>query len=193
MNVDKLVNWGHNTLSYLDYEKSKDAKEFDKSTLYEKLGWIYGFRDKLKDWKILVDIVETANNYINFVGLFKNVHKDLEDELSEFTAGMVKIGEKPIEKFHLKNVPGKSAQNIFCFKINKGWAIVMISGMYIIFSHFFEEIIVCLNLKKILNDRHSRALLPNLLNFLKKVEINGKLNIWRLNTKQSFYQIRFIT
>ena len=85
MNVDKLVHWGHNTLSYLDYEKSKDAKEFEKSTLHQKLGWIYGFREKLKDWKILVDIVETAGNYINFVGLFKNIHEDLEDELSHFT------------------------------------------------------------------------------------------------------------
>lgn len=73
-------------LSYLDYEKSKDAKEFEKSMLYKKLGWIYEFSEKLKDWKILVDIVETGSNYINFVGLFKNTHKDLEDELSEFTA-----------------------------------------------------------------------------------------------------------
>lgn len=86
MNVDKLVHWGHNTLCYLDYEKSRDAQKFEKSTLYQKLGWIYGFRDKLKDWKILVDMVETANNYVNFVGLFKNIHKDLEGELSEYTA-----------------------------------------------------------------------------------------------------------
>lgn len=42
-----------------------------------------------------------------------------------------------------------------------------------------------LELKKILNDQHLKALFPNLLNFLKKVGTNGKLNIWGLNTKQS--------
>lgn len=86
MNVDKLINWGHNTLCYLDHEKSKEPKEFEKSTLYKHLGWLSGFGDKLKDWKILVEMIETANNYINFVGLFKNIHEDLEAELSEFAA-----------------------------------------------------------------------------------------------------------
>ena len=86
MNVDKLVEWGHSMLSYLDHEKSKKPKEFEKSTLNKKLGWIYGFRNKLKDWKILVEMIETANNYINFVGLFNNIHQDLEAELSHFTA-----------------------------------------------------------------------------------------------------------
>jgi len=86
MNVDTWVNWGYNTLCYLDHAKSKDPEQFEKSSLCKKLGWLYGFRDKLKDWKILVEIVGTANNYINFVGLFQNIHKDLEDELSEFTA-----------------------------------------------------------------------------------------------------------
>jgi hypothetical protein len=96
MNVDKLIDWGNNTLSYLDHEKSKEPKEFEKSTLYQKLGWIYGFRDKLKDWKILVEMIETANNYINFVGLFKNTHQDLEAELSGFAANE-SFGHIPLE------------------------------------------------------------------------------------------------
>lgn len=88
MNVDKLVDWGNNTLLYLEHEKSNQPNEFEKSALYQKIGWLYGFSEKLKDWKSLVAMIEASNNYINFVGLYKDTHKDFATELSpEFASG----------------------------------------------------------------------------------------------------------
>ncbi len=90
MNVDKLVDWGHTTLLYLDHEKAQHlgdekTKEFESSKLFQKSGWLYKFRDALADWKNLVDTVKSADNYINFMGLSKDIDVYLKAELSGFT------------------------------------------------------------------------------------------------------------
>lgn len=81
MNVDKLVDWGSGKLLYLDLEKEKDPKNFEQSVLYRKLGWLYEFRRNIKEWKVLVAMVKTANEYVNFMGLENGVHEGLNEEL----------------------------------------------------------------------------------------------------------------
>ncbi len=83
MNVDKLVYWGHKTLSYLDHEKTNMPEKFGKDNVYQKLEWLYEFRGNLNDWKNLVDIIKTADKFTNFMGLYKGFHLDLQEELSE--------------------------------------------------------------------------------------------------------------
>lgn len=80
MNLERLVKWGLTTLSYLD---RKDANESENKKFEEKFGWIYSFREHMKDWQTLVELIKTANKYINFVGIYKNFDMDLEEVLSE--------------------------------------------------------------------------------------------------------------
>lgn len=80
MNLDKLVKWGLTTLSYLDL---KDANKSENKKLEEKFGWIYSFREHLKDWQTMVELIKTANKYINFVGIYKNLDMDFEEILFE--------------------------------------------------------------------------------------------------------------
>ena len=83
MNVKELVDWGADVLCRLQLEKEQKAEEFEKGEMYAKFGWIYAFENNLKNWKSLIDIVRTANEFIDFMGLFKGVEEYLEAELSE--------------------------------------------------------------------------------------------------------------
>ncbi len=83
MNVDKLVDWGSGKLLYLDREKEKDPDNFKDGVLFRKLGWLFEFRQNIKEWKVLVSMVKAANEYVNFMGLEKGVHEGLKAELQE--------------------------------------------------------------------------------------------------------------
>jgi hypothetical protein len=84
MNAGELVRWGADVVCRLDVEKAKKGKEdFEETDMYAKFGWIFEFRDDLSDWKSLVEIVEGANAFVGFVGLYRGMHEDLEDWLSE--------------------------------------------------------------------------------------------------------------
>ena len=79
MNIKELVDWGTDVLCHLDL---KETENFESSEMYKKFGWMYDFRDNLKDWKCLVEIIKTANDFSNFMGLYKAMDTDLEEELS---------------------------------------------------------------------------------------------------------------
>ena len=79
MNIKELVDWGTDLICHLDMGKTEN---FESSEIYRKFGWVYDFRDDLKDWKSLVEIIETANDFGNFMGLYKGMDVDLEQELS---------------------------------------------------------------------------------------------------------------
>ena len=83
MNLDKLVNWGAKTLVRLDIEKRKLGKQFESCEMKEKFGWACEYRDQLRDWKSLVDTVDTAASFVNFTGLYKGLDADLRAQLDE--------------------------------------------------------------------------------------------------------------
>jgi hypothetical protein len=80
MNCDRLVKWGMTALSYLDCTDTTQPKN---EKLAEKFGWLHNFSEQLEEWQGLVELIKTANNYINFMGLYKHLDKDLKDVLSE--------------------------------------------------------------------------------------------------------------
>lgn len=86
MNLDKLVDWGSKILLRLDVEKNDRGGDFENGRMYEKFGWVYEYRSQLEDWKRLVEIVETTNRFINFMGLYKGIDADLRRELGELAA-----------------------------------------------------------------------------------------------------------
>lgn len=88
MNAGELVHSGADVVCGLDVEEEKEGKDFKKTDMYSKFGWIREFRYALKDWNHLVEIVDGANAFVDFVGLYKGVHDDLDDYLSEMPASL---------------------------------------------------------------------------------------------------------
>ncbi len=83
MNLDELVNWGAKTLVRLDIEKRELGDQFESCEMKEKFGWVCEYRDRLGDWKSLVDIVDTAASFVNFTGLYKGLDADLRVQSDE--------------------------------------------------------------------------------------------------------------
>jgi hypothetical protein len=81
MNVKELVGWGIDALYHLKLEKKSEA--FESGDMYKKFEWLYDFDDHLNNWKSLIEIIETAHDFVNFMGLYKGLDVDLEAELSE--------------------------------------------------------------------------------------------------------------
>ncbi len=88
MNAGELVRWGSDVVCGLDLEKAEKGEDFEETEMYAKFGWICEFREDLKDWRSLVEIVEGANAFVDFVGLYRGVHEDLDDYLSELPASL---------------------------------------------------------------------------------------------------------
>ena len=74
MNADRLVDWGVDILAPFSTSKKRAG---------EKFGWACAYRDRLRDWKSLVDIVKTATSFVNFMRLYKGIDEDLRDVLYE--------------------------------------------------------------------------------------------------------------
>ncbi len=88
MNAGEVVRRGSDVVCGLDLEKAEKGKDFEETEMYAKLGWICEFRDDLKDWRSLVEIVEGANAFVDFVGLYRGVHEDLDDYLSKLPTSL---------------------------------------------------------------------------------------------------------
>lgn len=83
MNVDVLVKWGCEKLCYLDHQEQGVINQYDVDQVNEKLGWLRQYREHLQDWENLIDLSETTISFINSMGIYKNMHSDLEGHLGE--------------------------------------------------------------------------------------------------------------
>ena len=99
MNAKELVDWGADVLCRLQQEKEQTGEDFEKGEMHAKFGWIREFRDDLSNWKSLVEIVQTATDFIDFMGLFKGVDEYLEAELAEMpeTEKLGRIADELVE------------------------------------------------------------------------------------------------
>jgi hypothetical protein len=79
MNVDVLIHWGQDTLAFLD--RAEENTMFDAEQVEEKLGWITRFRQPLKEWAALLQVVVTTESYIRQRGFYQNIHLELEKRL----------------------------------------------------------------------------------------------------------------
>jgi hypothetical protein len=83
MNVDVLIHWGRDMLAFLD--KAEESTMFEAEQVEEKLGWITRFRQPLKEWEVLLQIVVTTESYIRQRGLYQDIHLELEQRLQPLT------------------------------------------------------------------------------------------------------------
>lgn len=81
LNVDTLINWGQNTVAYLDSHEIKGNSEYDLKQIHEKLGWLNEYRDHLGQWQELIDVVKSVEDYIKFAGIYQGCHIDLSEQL----------------------------------------------------------------------------------------------------------------
>jgi len=75
MNVDVLIDWGRDTLAFLD--RAAESPLFEAEQVAEKLGWITTFRQPLKEWAALLRVVVTTESYIRQRGLYQDIHREL--------------------------------------------------------------------------------------------------------------------
>lgn len=81
MNVDKLVKWGQDMLSYFDKNINND--KFDLIHLNEKLGWLHEYRVHIDGWSNLMNVVGSAVDFVKSVGIYRYCSVDLETEIEE--------------------------------------------------------------------------------------------------------------
>jgi hypothetical protein len=86
MNVDRLIRWGSNVLTFLDQPAQHNSSKFVPEQLNEKLGWLIKFREPLAQWQQLLEVITTAESFVRKQGLYHGSYRDLVKELSKFQA-----------------------------------------------------------------------------------------------------------
>jgi hypothetical protein len=71
MNVDILIRWGTKVLAYLTQPRQPGAEPVTAEELTAAYGWLQDFRDPLRDWGELLQIVETTEQWVRSQGLFR--------------------------------------------------------------------------------------------------------------------------
>lgn len=86
LNVDVLVTWGQKMLAFLDAPQAAREPTFDRELGQEKLGWVTGFRSQLEEWGELFAIIAAAESFVRHHGLYREVHRELEQQLLPLSA-----------------------------------------------------------------------------------------------------------
>lgn len=87
MNVDILIKWGLNILSFLDKQQQQieasNSNKFDSEQLDEKVGWVNRFREQLREWEDLLQIIATTESFVRENGLYHNSHLELKKHMDQ--------------------------------------------------------------------------------------------------------------
>lgn len=81
MNVDVLIQWGQNMLTFLDRQQAGNITLFDPEQVQEKLGWITQFRQPLEEWGKLLQLVTITESFVRQRGLYRGAHLELTERL----------------------------------------------------------------------------------------------------------------
>jgi hypothetical protein len=79
MNIDILIQWGLKILAFLVQQQTEASNKFNYDQLYGKLGWIMTFREELKEWEDLLQIISTTESFVRKNGLYSDCHLELKD------------------------------------------------------------------------------------------------------------------
>jgi len=80
MNIDRLVNWAHQTLAFRDQQAEFPSSNYDQDSLKAKLGWISAYRPRIAQWQEVIHVVESAVSFIRFHGFYRGCQADLARE-----------------------------------------------------------------------------------------------------------------
>lgn len=82
MNVDILIRWGTNLLGYLAQPHRAGQGEVTAERLAEHYGWIMDFREPLRGWGELRQIVGAVEQWVRTQGLYHGCSQALEPRLA---------------------------------------------------------------------------------------------------------------
>lgn len=84
MNLEMLVNWGTNTLAYLDDPRPVTDEPINMKQLREKLGWLCKYRERLVQWHAMMRVVATTLESIRQEGYHRQAEQELRRQLQPF-------------------------------------------------------------------------------------------------------------
>jgi hypothetical protein len=82
MNLNTLVRWGRDALAFLDCPQAVCGEPLDYEGLEKKLGWLREYREALEEWSELLELIETAVEYVRQRGFHGQAAEELRSELT---------------------------------------------------------------------------------------------------------------
>jgi hypothetical protein len=82
MNLDSLVSWGRQVLTFLDNPKPVTTEPVDRETLTTKLSWMRKYREALEEWSELLALVQKTGEYIRQHGFHARAVAELRRQLT---------------------------------------------------------------------------------------------------------------
>ncbi len=82
MNVDILIRWGGHLLEYMEQPQRGGQADVPAERLAEYYGWILDFRNQLRVWGELLQMVEAVEQFVRTQGLSRGCHQALEQLLA---------------------------------------------------------------------------------------------------------------
>ncbi len=89
MNLRPLMAWGFKTLAILDHPGPEVLKYGTKKRLAAKLGWLCQFREALKGWSEMEQVIGVSVDFVRTQGLYRGAARDLRKRLAELSLGPV--------------------------------------------------------------------------------------------------------
>lgn len=83
MNVDLLIHWGDQMLTFLVEQAQMPSAEFEQEQVAEKLAWVTEFREQLAEWDTLLQIVTTTESFVRTEGLYHDCQHELKKRLAK--------------------------------------------------------------------------------------------------------------
>jgi hypothetical protein len=87
MNLRPLIRWGRKTLAIVDDPGSDVLRHGTRQRLDEKLGWLRHFREALKRWSEMEQVIGVSVDFLRTEGLYRGVAKDLRRRLAPLSLG----------------------------------------------------------------------------------------------------------
>jgi hypothetical protein len=82
MNVNILIQWGGNTLTFFARQQKEASSEFDPEQLEKKLGWIARFRELLEEWEEPIQLITVTESFVRKQGLYRDSSLELGELLT---------------------------------------------------------------------------------------------------------------
>lgn len=83
MNVDLLIGWGNQMLTFLAKQAQIPSAEFEQEQVAEKLAWVTDFREQLAEWGTLLQLITTTESFVRTQGLSHDCQHKLEKHLAD--------------------------------------------------------------------------------------------------------------
>jgi hypothetical protein len=89
MNLRPLIAWGSKTLAIVDHPGPEVLQYGTKERLEEKLGWLREFREALKGWSEMEEVIGVSMDFVRTQGLYRGAARDLRKRLAQLPLGPI--------------------------------------------------------------------------------------------------------